>query len=70
MSVCSSTHLKMYEYPGSAYRCQADYSTACNILVQTLLDQIVDAVWSLFDDFYLNGILADKVCEKLYKCSN
>ena len=70
IGVCNSHHLKSFSYPGPAAKCKTNYQPACRILMNSMLEQMMDHIWELFADFYTKGLLPDKVCEKLAKCSS
>ena len=64
---CNSRSIRKFAFPQK--ECKMDYSTACKIFIQTLEETVLDIIWQYFDQFYILGLLPDKVCEKLKRCN-
>mmetsp|Transcript_10185 Transcript_10185/g.32190 ORF Transcript_10185/g.32190 Transcript_10185/m.32190 type:complete len:240 (+) Transcript_10185:22-741(+) len=63
---CDTVHFTRFTYP--PFDCHTDLSPACKILVQSMTEAILDAMWALWDKYYFYGMLPNAVCQVIKRC--
>lgn len=68
---CYTQHFRRYTLPQpspNGKQCTADFEAACQLMVASSGDDLLDNIWNEWDEFYWVGGLPRRTCEMSQKC--
>ena len=65
---CHTNTFKNFTTPGVDRSCYTDITTACEVLVTSLGEELSEVVWREWNTHYLYGGISDFACRYIHRC--